>query len=126
MKRKPQQQQKQLGEPPSLEWDERPDPPLGAQVFVPHTEGVYPWVVTSVVGGGGARVSVRHPREKGMFRVERHPLCASHASVVTHWVLQKVVVAATKAAKAKRKAYPKSDADHRLSRPQARKASRLA
>ena len=46
-------QQKQSEEPPSLEGDESPYPLLGAQVFVPYTEGVYPGVVTSVVGGGG-------------------------------------------------------------------------
>ena len=53
VKRKQQRQQKRHEEPPSLEGDEPPDPLLGAQVFVPYTEGVYPGVVTWVVGGRG-------------------------------------------------------------------------
>ena len=46
-----------------------------------------------------------------MFRVERHMLYASHASIVTHWEQQKVAVAAKKAAKAKKKPNPKREAD---------------
>ena len=113
MKGKQSQQQKRCEESPSLEGDESPDPPLGAQVFVPYTEGVYPGVVTSVVGGGGAggRVWVKHPREKAMFRVERHVLYASHASTLTHWEQQKVAAAAKKAAKAKKAPNPKPDAN---------------
>ena len=79
-------QQKRPEEPPSLEGDESLDPLLGEQVYVPCTDGVYPGVVTSVVGGGaGGRVWVEHPGEKEMFRVERHLLYASHAAAVTHW-----------------------------------------
>ena len=86
MKGKQPQQQKRRAEPPSLEGDESPNPLLGAQVFVPYTEGVYPGVVTLVVGEGrGGCVWVEHPGEKEMFRVERHLLYASHASALTHW-----------------------------------------
>ena len=53
MKGKHPQQQKRREEPPSLEGDESPDPLLGAQVFVPNTDGVYPGAVTSVVQGAG-------------------------------------------------------------------------
>ena len=49
---------------------------------------------------------MEHPREKEMFRVERHMLYASHASAVTHWVQQKDAAAAKKAAKAKKKPNP--------------------
>ena len=52
MKGKQPEQQKRRKEPPSLEGDESLEPLLGAQVFVPYTEGVYPGVVTWVVGGG--------------------------------------------------------------------------
>ena len=52
-KGKQPQQQKWRDKPPSLEGDESPDPLLGGQVYVPYTDGVYPGVVTSVVGGGG-------------------------------------------------------------------------
>ena len=93
-----------------MEGDESLDPLLGAQVFVPYTEGVYPGVVTSVVGGARGRVWVEHPGEKDMFRVERRLLYASHASTLTHWEQQKAAVAAKKAAKAKKKPNPKPDA----------------
>ena len=91
-----------------MEGDEPPDPLLGAQVFVPYMEGVYPGVVTSVVGGGGS-VWVENPREKEMFRAEGHMLYASHASAMTHWERQKAAAAAKKAAKAKKKPNPKPD-----------------
>ena len=67
---------------------------------MPHTDGGYPGVVTSVVRLAGERVSVEHPREKEMFRVERHLLYASRAAAVTHWKQQKVAAAGKKAAKA--------------------------
>ena len=51
MKGKQPQQQKRRDKPPSLEGDESRDPLLGEQVYVPYTDGVYPRVVTSVVGG---------------------------------------------------------------------------
>ena len=85
MKVKQPQQQKRCDSPPSLEGDESPDARLGEQVYVPYTDGVYPGVVTSVVEGAGGRVWVAHPREKEMFRVERHLLYASHAAALTHW-----------------------------------------
>ena len=53
MKGKQPKDQKRREERPSLKGDESPDPLLGEQAFVPYTEGVYPGVVTSVVGGGG-------------------------------------------------------------------------
>ena len=53
MNGKQPQQQKRREESPSLEGDESPDPQLGAQLYVPYTDGVYPGVVTSVVGGAG-------------------------------------------------------------------------
>ena len=60
------QQQKRHEEPPSLEGDESPDPLLGEQVYVPYTDGVYPGVVTSVVGGAGGGGCVGGPpRGKG-------------------------------------------------------------
>ena len=61
------QQQKGRKEPPSLERDESPDPLLGEQVYVPYTDGVYPGVATTVVGGaGGGGESVGGtPRGKG-------------------------------------------------------------
>ena len=110
-KGKQPQQQKRREEPPSLEGDESPDPLLGEQVYVPYTDGVYPGVVTSVAAGQGGRVWVEHPREKEMFRVERHLLYASHAAAVTHWEQQKAAAAGKKAAKAKKKPNPKPDAD---------------
>ena len=53
MRGKQPQQQKRHEEPPALEGDESPDPLLGEHVYVPYTDGVYPGVVTSVVGGRG-------------------------------------------------------------------------
>ena len=53
VKGKQPQQQKRHEEPPSLEGHESRDPLLGAQVFVPYTDGVYPGVVISVGGGAG-------------------------------------------------------------------------
>ena len=50
MKGKQPQQQKRCEEFPSLEGDEPPGPLLGAQVFVPYNDGVYPGVVTSIAG----------------------------------------------------------------------------
>ena len=112
MKGKLPQQQKRREEPPSLEGDESPDPVLGEQVYVPYTDGVYPGVVTSVVGGGaGGRVWVEHPGEKEMFRVEWHLLYASHAAAVTHWEQQKAAAASKKAAKTKKKLHPKPESD---------------
>ena len=67
MKGKQPKQQKRREEPPSLEGDESPDPLLGEQVFVPYTDGVYPGVVTSLVGGAGGRLLVEHPQERGCF-----------------------------------------------------------
>ena len=98
--------------PPFLDGDESPNTLLGEQVYVPYTDGVYPGVVTSVVGGGRAgRVWVEHPGEKEMFRVERHLMYASHAAAVTHWEQHKAAAAGKKAAKAKKKPKPKPDAD---------------
>ena len=94
-----------------MEGDQSPDPLLGEQVYVPYTDGVYPWVVTSVLAGQGGRVSVDHPGEKEMFRVERHLLCACHAAAVTHWEQHKAAVAGKKAAKGKKKPHPKPDAN---------------
>ena len=111
VKGKQPQQQKRREEPPSLEGDESLDPLLGEQVYVPYTDGVYPGVVTSVVGGARGRVWVEHPGEKEMFRVERHLLYASHAAAVTHWEQRKAAAAGKKAAKAKKKPNPKPDAD---------------
>ena len=54
---------------------------------------------------------VEHPRDKELFRVERHLLYASHAAAVTHWEHQKAAVAGKKAAKAKKKPNPKPDAN---------------
>ena len=54
MKGKQPQQQKQREEPPSSEGDESPDSLLGAQVFVPYTDGVYPGLVISAVGREGS------------------------------------------------------------------------
>ena len=102
-KEKQPRQQKRPEEPPSLEGDESPDPLFGEQVYVPHTNGVYPAVVTLVATGHGGRVRVEHPGEKEMFRVERHLLYASHAAAVTHWEQQKAAPAGKKAAKAKKK-----------------------
>ena len=94
-----------------MEDDESPVPLLGEQVYVPYTHGVYPGVVTSVVGGAGGRVRVEHPWEKEMFQVERHLFYASHAAAVTHWEQQKAAAAGKKAAKAKKKPNPKPDVD---------------
>ena len=110
-KGKQPQQQKRCEEPPSLEGDESGDPLLGDQVYVPYTNGVYPGVVTSVVGGAGGESLGGTPREKEMFRVERHLLYASHVAAVTHWEQQKAAAAGKKAAKAKKKPNPKPDAD---------------
>ena len=110
-KEKQPRQQKRREEPPSLEGDESPDPLLGEQVYVPYTDGVYPWVVTSVVGGAGGKVWVEHLGEKEMFRVGRHLLYASHAAALTHWEEQKAAAAGKKADKAKKKPNPKPDAD---------------
>ena len=110
VKGKQPQQQKQREETPSLEGDESPDHLLGEQLYVPYTDGVYPGVVTPVVGGGGG-VWVEHPGEKEMFRVERHLLYACNAEAVTHWEQQKATPASKKAAKAKKKPNPKPDAD---------------
>ena len=54
---------------------------------------------------------MEHPGEKVMFRVEKHPLYASHASALIHWEHQKVAAVAKKAAKAKKKSNPKRDGD---------------
>ena len=51
-------QQKRHEEPHSLEGDASPYPLLGEHVYVPYTDGVYPDVVTLVVGGAGGRVWV--------------------------------------------------------------------
>ena len=98
-------------EPPSLEGDESPHPLLGEQLYVPYTNGVYPGVATSVVGGAGGRVWVEHPGEKEMFWVERHLLYAFDVAAVTHWEQQKAAAAGKKAANAKKKPNPKPDAD---------------
>ena len=71
-------QQKRREEPPSLEGDESPNPLLGAQVFVPYTEGVYPGVVTLVVGGAGGESLGGTPRGKG--DVSGSVVCLSHFS----------------------------------------------
>ena len=110
-KGKQPQQQKRCEEPPSLEGDESSDPLLGAQVYVPYTDGVDPGVVTSVAAGQGGRVWVEHPGEKEMFRVERHLLYASHCAAVTHWEQHKAAIAGKKAAKAKKKPNAKPDVD---------------
>ena len=103
MKRKQPQQRKRREEAPSLEGDESTDRLLGEQLYVPYTDGVYPGVVTSVVGGAGGRVWVEHPGEKEMFRVDRHLFYASHAAAGTHWEQQKATAAGKKAAKVKKK-----------------------
>ena len=94
-----------------MEGDESPNPILAEQVYVPYTDGGYPGVVTSVVGGAGGRVWVEHPGEKEMFRVERHVLYASHAAAVTHWEQPKAAAVGKKAAKAKKKPNPTPDAN---------------
>ena len=78
---------------------------------MPYTDGVYPGFVTCVVGGG--RVWVEHPREKEMFRVDKHLLYASHAAAVTHWEQQNTAATAKKVAAKppKKKPNPKPDAD---------------
>ena len=58
-----QQQSKRCEELPSSEGDGPPDLLLGAQVFVPYTDGVYPGVVTPVVAGG--HIMGGTPRGKG-------------------------------------------------------------
>ena len=63
-KGKQPQQQKRREEPPSLEGNESPYPLFGEQVYMPYTDGVYPGVVTSVVGGAVGRVWAEHPGEK--------------------------------------------------------------
>ena len=78
---------------------------------MPYIDGVYPGVVTSVVGGAGGRVWVEHPGEKEMFWVERHLLYASHASTLTHWEQPRAAAASKKASKAKKTPNPKPDAD---------------
>ena len=79
---------------------------------MPYTDGVYPGVATSVVGGGGGvTVWMEHLGEKEMFRVERHLLYASHTAALTHWEQQKAAAAGKKAAKAQKKPNPKPDAD---------------
>ena len=92
---------------PALAWW----PLLGEQVYVPYTDGVHPGVVTSVVAGARGRVWVEHPGEKEVFRVERHPLYASHAAAVIHWEQPKAAAAGKTAAKAKKKSNPKPDAN---------------
>ena len=65
MKGEHPQQHKRREEPPSLAGDESPDLVLGEQVYVPYTDGVYPGVVTSVLGGGGGEMVGGTPRGKG-------------------------------------------------------------
>ena len=48
-----------------MEGDESPDPVLGEQVYVLYTNGVYPGVVTSVVGEAGGGSVGGAPRGKG-------------------------------------------------------------
>ena len=110
VKGKQPQQHKRREEPSSLEGDESLDPLLGAQVFVPYTEGFYLGVVTTVVGGAGGRVWVEQPGENEIFRVERHLLYASHASTLTHWEQQKAAAGDKKASKAKKKPNPQPNA----------------
>ena len=62
MKGKQPQQQKRREVPPSFEGYESHEPLFGAQVFVPCTKGVYPGVVTSVVGGGDCRRNTQGKR----------------------------------------------------------------
>ena len=64
-KGKQPQQQKRREEPLFLEGDESPDPLLGEQVYVPYTDGVYPGVVTSVVGVGRGQSVGGTPKGKG-------------------------------------------------------------
>ena len=94
-----------------MEGDESPYPLLGEQVSVPHTDGVYPGVVTLVVGGAGGTVWVEHLGEKEMFRVERHLLYASHGAAVTYREQQKAAAASKKAASAEKNPNPKLYAD---------------
>ena len=106
VKGKQPQQQKRREEPPSLEGDESPDSLLGA---------LHRWCLPGGCnlgcGGVGGRVWVEHPGEKEMFRIEKHLFYDSHAAAVTHWEQQKAVAAGKKAAKAKKKPNPKTDAD---------------
>ena len=74
-----------------MEGNGAPNTLLVSKVFMPHTDGFYLGVLTSVVG---VCVWVEHPGDKEMFLVERHLWYAFHALTVSHREQQKALAAA--------------------------------